>query len=228
MFKSIPIFCGFGTSSEHFLSTEIKRIFNKYRLKPLFINALDRPLFQINDAKTFRGLYPVVLVHSQGLAHFLRSSIRCKHLVVLNSFCNFCSTENNALEINRLSLRQLQRMQYQFKKNPVEVIQNFQKQAAYGFISSRNQLLPAYKLKELDWQLKALEKPINTESLKQKVLEKCTFVLAKNDPIVPEYRSKQLVEEVQKTKPCSIYRLDEEVHFSTSPHFNEIFRAILT
>jgi|GEM_PF-2734271 len=227
MHRALPIFCGFGTSEKHWLTTSFKAVLRQNRFKPLFINSLEKPLFEEASASHIKGNFPVVVVHSQGLQHFIHSKIRCKHLIILNSFVEFCSSENSEEQSHRLSLRQLQRMQFQYIKKPAEVIQHFQQQAAYSHITASKELPPNDKLKQLNWQLKALENPIDLQRLQKKVVEKCTFVLAKNDPIIPEFRSKQLMQKVQALRSCDLFTLDEAVHLSTSSHFYEISRTIL-
>lgn len=223
----LPIFCGFATAKQQWLTANFKSILRQNRFKPFFINSLENPLISAHSANRIKGKYPIVVVHSQGFQHFMQSKIRCKHVVILNSFLNFCSAENTEVTSDRLIERQLQRMRYQFERNPIAIIQQFQKNAGYEHLLSMDATPNKAKLKQLKWQLKALEQPISIQSFQKKVLEKCTFVLQKNDPIVPEFRSNQLLENVSALKTVEVYRLDESVHLSTSMKFYEILRTTL-
>lgn len=221
----LPLFCGFGTAEKHWLTSGFLCVLKEYGFKPFFVNTLENPLFNPKSVRFLKGKYPLIIVHSQGLYHFLQSKIQCRHLIVCNSFAHFCSQETHINEVDYLSLRQLKRMQFQFLRDPFKVIQAFQTQAGYEIISSKQEFSKSKKYASLNWQLKALEKPISLESLRKKVVEKCTFVLSKNDPIVPEFRSNQLVKAVSAIKPIEIHALDESVHLSTSSNFYEILRT---
>lgn len=227
MRKLLPVICGFGTAEKHWLTNEFVAVLNEKRYKPYLVNSLEKPLFNAKSGRYFRGKYPFVIVHSQGLYHFLQSKIQCRHLIVCNSFKHFCSQKANINEVDSLSIRQLKRMQFQFLRDPLKVIQAFQTQAGYEMISHSQEFPKSTKYAALNWQLKALEKPISLERLQKKVVEKCTFVLSKNDPIVPEFRSSQLVKAVSAIKPIKIHLLNELVHLSTSSSFYEILRTTI-
>lgn len=211
MAKKALIFGGFGTSTEIWKQQEIYHSLLKKGFRITLINTIDDPLNSLS-ARFLKGYFDLVICHSLGFHHFLYSRIKARNLILISIFVDFCAGDE-------LRLRQLQRMQQQFRKYPLKVLKTFQTRMLGHSNILLSKPLGIRKREILQNQLDELQIS-NLDVLHRiKFCQHIELVLFENDPIVPTTISMNLQRLIPSVKMNVSVGKKESVHLGPFESF---------